>query len=171
METLHWLVIGNLYLSLCRISCWVLLLLRTLVCVQPEQINMAVVSWYLITSDLYSVCYCTRVNWTCHFLQGTRITWPCLTGPPAGTGTSARGRRTGRTRNLLTKQVTEILNGISSLRKLPKNEIQTKIQIDYKRCLGVFKNIFVLRHAWTGQKQKKIQAEEKRNVVKTDRDK
>ena len=39
---------------------------------------MAVLSWYLVTSDLFSLCYCTPV----HFLQGTRNTRPCITGEP-----------------------------------------------------------------------------------------
>ena len=39
-------------------------------------------TWYLVKNYLSSVDYCTRLNvtWTCHFLQRTRKTWPCLTG-------------------------------------------------------------------------------------------
>ena len=50
--------------------------------VQPDQINMAVVFWYLVKSDLSSVRYSPRIHWTSHVLQGTRNTRPCLTGHP-----------------------------------------------------------------------------------------
>ena len=49
---------------------------------QPDQINMAVFLWFLVKSDLSSVGYCTRVNRISHFLQGTRITRPWITGHP-----------------------------------------------------------------------------------------
>ena len=50
--------------------------------VQPDQINMAVVFWYLVKSDLSSVRYSTRIHWTSHVLQRTRNTRPCITGHP-----------------------------------------------------------------------------------------
>ena len=43
---------------------------------------MAVYFWYLVKIDLSSVDYCIRVHWASHFLQGTRNSWPCLTGHP-----------------------------------------------------------------------------------------
>ena len=46
----------------------ILILMRI---IQPNQINMAELRWYLIKSDLCSVRYC--VNWTSHFLQGTAM--------------------------------------------------------------------------------------------------
>ena len=33
---------------------------------------MAVCFWYLVKSDLFSVCYFTSIHWTSHFLQGNR---------------------------------------------------------------------------------------------------
>ena len=50
--------------------------------IQPDQINMALFFWYLLKSDLSSASYCTRVNWTSHFLQDTRNTRPCITDLP-----------------------------------------------------------------------------------------
>ena len=44
---------------------------------QCHQLYMAVCFWYLVKS----VRYCTRVHWINHFLQGTRKTLPCLSGP------------------------------------------------------------------------------------------
>ena len=38
--------------------------------VQPDQINMVVLFWYLVKSDLSNVRNFTSVHWT-HFLQGT----------------------------------------------------------------------------------------------------
>ena len=49
---------------------------------QPDQINMAVFLSYLVKSDLSSLCYCTRVHLTSHFLKGTIKTRPCFTGHP-----------------------------------------------------------------------------------------
>ena len=41
--------------------------------VQGDQINMVVLFWYLVKSDLSSVPICsTSLHWTSHFLQGTR---------------------------------------------------------------------------------------------------
>ena len=48
--------------------------------VQSDQINMDVFFWYLVKSDLFSVCYCTPGNWRSNFLLGIRNTWPCITG-------------------------------------------------------------------------------------------
>ena len=47
---------------------------------QQDQINMTVFFWYFINSDLSSVRYYVRVNWTSRVLQGTRITRPSLSG-------------------------------------------------------------------------------------------
>ena len=49
--------------------------------IQPDQINMTVLFWYLAESNA-SVRYGTYVHWTNHVLQGTRNTRPCLTGHP-----------------------------------------------------------------------------------------
>ena len=49
--------------------------------VRPDQINMAMLFWYLAKSDA-SVCYC-KVG-TSHVLQDIRITRPCITGHPVG---------------------------------------------------------------------------------------
>ena len=43
---------------------------------------MAVLFWYLLKSDQSSVHMYSSVHWTCHFLQGTRNTGPCLSGRP-----------------------------------------------------------------------------------------
>ena len=43
--------------------------------------------WYLVKSDLR---YCTRVLWTSHFLQGTKITLPCITGHPVACNLSLK---------------------------------------------------------------------------------
>ena len=48
------------------------------------EINMAVFFWYLVKSDFSCVGYCTRVQWTSHFLQDTRYTRPCINGHPVG---------------------------------------------------------------------------------------
>ena len=45
--------------------------------VQPDQINMTVLFWSLVSSDLSSVGIRTR-----HILQGTTNTRPCITGHP-----------------------------------------------------------------------------------------
>ena len=42
--------------------------------IQGDQLNIAVLFWYLVKSDLSSVRYCTRIHWTSHFLQRTRNT-------------------------------------------------------------------------------------------------
>ena len=42
--------------------------------VQGDSLNMAILFWYLVKSDLSSVRYFTRVHWTSHFFQGTRKT-------------------------------------------------------------------------------------------------
>ena len=47
---------------------------------QDDQLNMALCSWYLVKSDLSGVHVYSSVNWTRHFLQGTRKTRPCLSG-------------------------------------------------------------------------------------------
>ena len=47
---------------------------------QPDQVNMAMLFWYLVKSDLSSVGYYTRVHWTSHLIQGTRNTRLCITG-------------------------------------------------------------------------------------------
>ena len=47
---------------------------------------MAVFFFYLVKSDLSSVHYCTRVQWTNQFLQGTRKTRPYITGHPVPPG-------------------------------------------------------------------------------------
>ena len=46
---------------------------------QGNQLYMAVCFWYLVKSDLSSVCVYT-CSLHCQFLQGTRKTWPCLSG-------------------------------------------------------------------------------------------
>ena len=38
--------------------------------------------FYLVKSYLSNVRYCTQINLTSHFLQGTRNTWPFPTGHP-----------------------------------------------------------------------------------------
>ena len=43
---------------------------------QPNQINMAVLFWYLVNSNFSSVRYWTRVYLTSHFSQGTGKTRP-----------------------------------------------------------------------------------------------
>ena len=48
--------------------------------VQPDQINMAVLFWYHVKTDLASVF--TPVHWTSRFLQDARKTRGCLTGHP-----------------------------------------------------------------------------------------
>ena len=48
---------------------------------QGDQLYRAVLILYLVISYLSSdVRYCSRVHRTSHFLQGTRITCPCLSG-------------------------------------------------------------------------------------------
>ena len=47
-----------------------------------DQMNMAVLFWYLVKSDWSSVRYCTGEHWTSHFLQGPRNTRQCITGHP-----------------------------------------------------------------------------------------
>ena len=42
--------------------------------IQGEQLNMALFFWYLVKNYLSSIRYCTSVNWTSHFFQGTRKT-------------------------------------------------------------------------------------------------
>ena len=46
---------------------------QTDVQVQGDQLDMAVCFWYLVKKELSSVRYCTCVNWTWHFLLGTRV--------------------------------------------------------------------------------------------------
>ena len=41
---------------------------------------MAVFFWYLGKSEHCTVTRYRSVHWTSHFLQGTRKTWPCLSG-------------------------------------------------------------------------------------------
>ena len=48
---------------------------------QSDQINMAVLFWYLVNSDLFCVRYCTEYLKS-HFLKGTRNTRPWITGQP-----------------------------------------------------------------------------------------
>ena len=43
---------------------------------------MAVLFWYLVKRDFYSVRYCKVYVQKRHFLLGTRTTRPCLTGDP-----------------------------------------------------------------------------------------
>ena len=52
--------------------------------VQGDQLNMAVCFSHLVsgTSDLPNVHVYSSVHWTSHFLQGTRKTWPCISGRP-----------------------------------------------------------------------------------------
>ena len=63
-----------------KFECWLTgdQLQGTFSILQGHQLNMVVFSWYLVKHDLPSVCYCTSVHWTGHFLQGTRKTRPCL---------------------------------------------------------------------------------------------
>ena len=49
--------------------------------VQPDQIHMAVLFWYLVKSDAW-LRYYARVHWPSLDLQGTRNTRPRITGHP-----------------------------------------------------------------------------------------
>ena len=57
---------------------------------QPDQVNMAVLFWYLVKSDasvrirtVYPIVYSTLyIRWTRHVIQGTRTTRQCITGHP-----------------------------------------------------------------------------------------
>ena len=52
-------------------------------CIQPDQIDIAVVVWYLVKSG---ALLNSSVHWTSHILQGTSNTRPCLTGHPVYPG-------------------------------------------------------------------------------------
>ena len=57
--------------------------------VEPDQINMAVLFWYLVKSDV-SVRYCTvatGLDNDMYVLQGTRTERPCITGHSVSTQT------------------------------------------------------------------------------------
>ena len=49
---------------------------------QPDQINMAVLFWYLVIGDASAGHYTVAYIWASHVLQGTRLTRPCITGHP-----------------------------------------------------------------------------------------
>ena len=51
-------------------------------CIQGDQLNMALFFWNLGKSDLFSVHVYSSVLWTSHFLQGTRKIQSCLIGHP-----------------------------------------------------------------------------------------
>ena len=53
------------------------------VILQPDHINMAVLFWYLVKSDVMCTLLYISVDWTSQILQGSRNTRPCITGHPA----------------------------------------------------------------------------------------
>ena len=59
--------------------------------VQSDQLNMAVLFWYLVNSDMSRVRYCTRVHWTSHFLHGSRKTRPMFNWSPSICGQRVPG--------------------------------------------------------------------------------
>ena len=44
---------------------------------QVDQLDMAMLFWYLVQRDLSSVRQNSCLHWIVHFLQCSRITWPC----------------------------------------------------------------------------------------------
>ena len=52
--------------------------------IQGDQLNMVMFFWYFVKSDLSSIRCNTHVQWKSHFLQGTRLTRPCLPDHPVG---------------------------------------------------------------------------------------
>ena len=50
--------------------------------IQGDQLNKAVLFWYLVKSDLFIVHVYSSLSLDKHFFQRTRKTRPCLTGHP-----------------------------------------------------------------------------------------
>ena len=81
--------------------------------IYSDQLNMALLFWYLDKSDLFNVHVYSGVQLKSHFIQGTRKTRPSLTGHPVNEYLSQATDGDEELRSLITLSKTNLV--VSSL--------------------------------------------------------